>query len=150
DSSLVWFDEARTVSTFTSCSGLEDPAIDQLCDCAKYDKVSTGCTWVSASSTRDEIEGLCVAVPVIELTADLQEEYGTTYDWLLDSSELEYQDDCTPLSPEGFGDITIALLVVSLSLELVEAYVGYKRWKDPLSVRGLVVNTEKATQVPTA
>ncbi|CAM9201880.1 unnamed protein product [Ectocarpus sp. 4 AP-2014] len=139
DSSSVWFDEDRTVSTFTSCSGLEDPAIDQLCDCAKYNRVRTGCTWTPASSTRDEIEGLCVAVPVIALTADLQEEYGTTYDWLLDSSELEYQDDCTPLSPEGFGDITIALLVVSLSLELVEAYVGYKRWRDPLSVRGLVV-----------
>lgn len=140
DSSDVWFDEARTFETFTSCSGgLDDPNIDQLCDCSKYDKVRSGCVWAAASSTKDAIGGLCVAVPVIALTATDQEEFGTTYDYLLDSSELEFQEDCTPLTPTGFGDITIALLVVSLIIGLVEAYVGYKRWKNPLQGPGLVV-----------
>lgn len=140
DSSVVWIDEARTVSAFTSCSGgLEDPPIEQLCDCSKYDKVSSDCGWAAASSTRDEIDGLCVAVPAIRLDEARQEEYGTTYDWLLDSSELEYQNDCASLSPEGFGDITIALLVVSLTIGLVEAFVGYRRWKDPLQGARLVL-----------
>lgn len=139
DSSVVWFDETRTFETFTSCSGLNDPQIEQLCDCSRFDKVRSGCAWARASSTRDEIEGLCVAVPAIALTAADQEEFGTTYDWLLDSSELEFQEDCRPLTPEGFGDITIALLVVSLTIGLVEAYVGYKRWRNPLLGSGLVV-----------
>lgn len=141
DGSVVWFDESRTFSTFTSCdgSGLEDPQIEQLCDCSKYDKVGNDCVWAAASSTRDEIDGLCVAVPVIQLNEELQELYETSYEYLLDSSELEFQDDCRPLSPDGFGDITIALLVVSLIIGLVEAYVGYKRWKDPLKGAGLVM-----------
>ena len=139
DSSVVWFDEARTFETFTSCSGgLDDPNIDQLCDCSKYDKVRSGCVWASASSTKDAIEGLCVAVPVIALTAADQEEWGTSFDYLLDSSELEFQEDCTPLTPTGFGDITIALLVVSLLIGLVEAFVGYKRWRDPLQGTRLI------------
>lgn len=139
DSSVVWFDEDRTFNTFTSCSGLEDPKIDQLCDCSRYDKVSSGCAWALASSTRDDIDGLCVAVPVIRLNEALQELYGTSYEWLLDSSELEYQDDCRQLVPEGFGDITIALVVVSLLISLVEAYVGYKHWSNPLQGPRLVV-----------
>lgn len=139
DSSVIWFDETRTFNTFTTCSGLEDPQIEQLCDCSKYDKASSGCVWTPASSTRDEIEGLCVAVPVIALDSGLKELYGTTYDWLLDSSELEYQKDCRRLTPAGFGDITIALLVVSLVIGLVEAFVGYKRWSNPLQGAGLVL-----------
>lgn len=141
DDSVVWFDEARTFSTFTSCGGdrLQGPNIEQLCDCSKYDKVFGGCAWAAAASTRDAIEGLCVAVPVIQLNEEHQEEFGTTYEWVLDSSELEFQDDCRPLNPEGFGDITIALLVVSLVIGIVEAYVGYKRWKDPLRGADLVV-----------
>eukprot|EP00752_Nemacystus_decipiens_P017769 g15931.t1 len=140
DSSVVWFDETRTFETFTSCSGgVEDPQVEQLCDCSRYDKVSSGCVWAAASSTKEEIEGLCLAVPVIALTPDVQELYGTTYDYLLDSSEFEFQNECTPLTPAGFGDITIALLVVSLVIGLVEAYVGYRRWKNPLRGSGLIV-----------
>eukprot|EP00903_Cladosiphon_okamuranus_P020988 g19280.t1 len=139
DSSVVWFDEARTFNTFTACDGVEDPKIEQLCDCSRFDKVSSGCAWAPASSTRPDIEGLCVAVPVIQLSSDLQELYGTTYDWLLDSSELEFQKDCRPLTPAGFGDITIALVAVSLIIGLVEAYVGYKRWRNPLQGARLVV-----------
>ena len=141
DGSVVWFDETLTHSTFTSCSGgLENPEIEQLCDCSKYDRVVSGCSWALASSTRDEIEGLCVAVPVIAVSSSgLQNQDGTSYDWLLDSPELEFQEDCRPLTPTRFGGITIALLVVSLIIGLVEAFVGYKRWKDPLQGAGLAI-----------
>jgi len=140
DSSEVWFDESATVNTFTSCTGaLDNPIEQQLCSCTFFDKVTDECYWTSASSTREEIAGLCLAVPVKVATEEDKEEWGTTYDLVLDSSELEYQKDCTPLNPPGFGDIVIALVVVSLAVALLEAYVGYRRWKDPLSVRGLAV-----------
>lgn len=142
DSSVVWFDEDRTPdAVFTSCTGaLDDPPIgQQACDCGLFDQVQSGCLWTSASSTREEIAGLCLAVPVHVVTAENKEEWGTTYDFVLDSSELEFQKPCSSLNPQGFGDIVIALVVVALVLELLEAYVGYRRWKDPLSARGLVV-----------
>lgn len=141
DSSEIWFDESVTFNTFTPCSGaIDDPPIEaQACDCGLFDRVAAGCLWTSATSTREEIAGLCLAVPVKVATAEDKEEWGTTFDLVLDSPELEFQKDCSSLSPEGFGDIVIALVVVSLTLELLEAYVGYRRWKDPLSVRGLVV-----------
>ncbi len=142
DSSVVWFDEDRTPdAVFTSCTGaLDDPSIEQqACDCGLFDQVESGCRWTSASSTREEIAGLCLAVPVDVVTAENKEEWGTTYDFVLDSSELEFQKPCSSLNPQGFGDIVIALVAVALALELLEAYVGYRRWKDPLSARGLVV-----------
>lgn len=89
---------------------MEDPQIEQLNDCSKYDKVGHGCAWTQASSTHDVIEGFCVAVPVLQLDPGLQGLYDTTYYWRLDISELEFQDECRSLTLRCFGGMTIALL----------------------------------------
>lgn len=113
----------------TGCTSPDElPLPPQNCEC---DFVTFGdpCFWTAIISIDEYYDnGSCFAYPVeeyrVENVSD-SEVAGIT----LSSGATAI---CERLSPEGFGKIVIAMLVTSLGLELLEAFLGYKYLTNPL------------------
>lgn len=107
---------------FVVCDGLTDVPTDMQgfegdCDCdlhGAYDK-TTPCSWVALS-----VDGVCLAHGLNTNNKD-----GT----IVGLSSPYTLLDCIPRNPSGTVDLTIAALVVALSSQLLEAFVGFMYWK---------------------
>ena len=108
------------------CDNLTDAvagaiAFEKLCSC--YDKPDpielTSCSWAAVSNPS---EGICFAQGVTTNSSD-----GTITGGLY---TYEFVDGCWATNPSGTAALTITALVVALSSQLLEAFVGLKYWKE--------------------
>lgn len=149
-SEVFWNDtlyEYRTLPDYVGCDGLENPTRTEqmrLCDCPmSFGRLSkSGCAWTAATSTLEGLGGLCLAMPVLDLSDTykywMRIEPNTTQDLLLDRSVFEVGGSCKAVHPPGSGKVTIGFLAVGLGVELVEGLVSYVYLSHPRAGTGMM------------
>lgn len=109
---------------FDVCDTLTDVptgehSFEESCTCQSEDfEMSDMCSWVALSSPSD---GYCFAQSVL---LSISENGGT------DIWADNYFQRCWDSNPSGTEELAIAALVVALCVQLLEAFVGFKYWKD--------------------
>lgn len=114
---------ASYLDGFAACDYLTDvPTGDNIFDerCSYTDDTfgSEPCSWVTLSSSSDRF---CFAQGMLTNSSD-----GTVTSVFDDHSAYS----CLPTHPFGTVELTITAFVVALISELLEAFVGFKYWKD--------------------
>ena len=97
-----------------------EDTFEERCDCCFFHDESAypACSWMLLSSPSN---GICYAQGVLTNTSD------DTMLWAF--SDFSAQK-CWPKHPPGTTVLTTTALVVALSSQLVEAFVGYKYWRE--------------------
>eukprot|EP00904_Undaria_pinnatifida_P010704 jgi/Undpi1/6764/HiC_scaffold_21.g09243.m1 len=120
DRNLTYYEEYVSCDSPTDALSAKN-SFDKLCSCpSDYNPdYLSPCSWVALSIPWDDN---CYAQGVITNSSDetitrLVHPYGGVY-------------DCWATNPSGIAAFTITAFVVALSSQLLEAFVGFKYWKD--------------------
>lgn len=125
--------DERAYNDYTDCgSSLEEPpAADFWCHCLPMISSSPdgGCSWTRATYTQEQLEGLCLALPLYHASGE-DEDFDLPPGWVLTDSVVQgvMPDSCGSASAD-YTPAFVLLTLVSLGFVLESAYEGQQWWK---------------------